>query len=240
MITEVGIVVPACNEQDLILDCVDAIDVSRTYLAERRPWIRTRLVVVLDACTDGTSDLLARRDDLEVVEVRASSVGAARAAGTEHVLSSSDAGLTWLANTDADSIVPPAWLFAMIEYAERGIDLVVGTVVPDDDLDVDRRRRWDARHHLVEGHPHVHGANLGFHADAYTAVGGWPGLRSGEDVALVWAIATDGRFKIVRTAGHPVSTSSRSVGRASDGFAGYLTTLGDLTLGGAEDLATPA
>jgi hypothetical protein len=34
------------------------------------------------------------------------------------------------------------------------------------------------------GHHHVHGANLGMSASAYGAAGGFPPLRTHEDVAL--------------------------------------------------------
>src|SRR5690606_39684918 len=43
-----------------------------------------------------------------------------------------------------------------------------------------------------DGHPHVHGANLGVSAAAYRAVGGFPPLAAHEDQALVAALARDG------------------------------------------------
>ena len=60
MIMDVGIVVPARNEQDAIVGCLDAIDASRRLLVADRPRVRTRLVVVLDSCTDSTASLTRR------------------------------------------------------------------------------------------------------------------------------------------------------------------------------------
>ena len=36
------------------------------------------------------------------------------------------------------------------------------------------KKAWLSRHHLRDGHPHVHGANFGIRADTYLSLGGWP------------------------------------------------------------------
>ena len=70
-------------------------------------------------------------------------------------------------------------------------------------------------------HQHVHGANMGFRAEAYWRVGGFAALASGEDVDLVERFRADGLCV------HPdedlwVTTSDRRRGRAPGGFAEHL------------------
>jgi hypothetical protein len=155
------------------------------------------------------------------VTCTAGAVGAARALGVGHLLARSASSLadTWIANTDADSRVPPHWLTHMIAEANLGAHLVLGTVLPADDLNHTVRRRWLDRHHQTDGHHHIHGANFGIRADVYHALGGWPPLNSGEDVTLAQS-ARD--YKVVRTGNIPVTTSGQLTGRAPHGFAEYL------------------
>jgi GT2 family glycosyltransferase len=82
-------------------------------------------------------------------------------------------------------------------------------------LDAYRAKR---RH---DGHGHVHGANMGFRAEAYWRVGGFVSLASGEDVDLVRRFEEHG-YRIDRDAGLSVVTSARQVGRAPHGFASHL------------------
>jgi pilus assembly protein CpaB len=65
-----------------------------------------------------------------VVEVNERNVGSARDAGMREALrrmGGLDPASTWLATTDADSVVPPTWLVQHVNYAEQGWDAVVGT-----------------------------------------------------------------------------------------------------------------
>jgi len=81
--------------------------------------------------------------------------------------------------------VPSHWLHTQLELAASGSHLVLGTVWPDPrDVDPGRLARWWSRHHLRDGHPFVHGANLGFSLAAYDAAGGFRDLAGGEDVDL--------------------------------------------------------
>jgi hypothetical protein len=70
-----------------------------------------------------------------------------------------------------------------------------------------------SRHHLRDGHPHVHGANLGIRGDTYLALGAEPSLRAGEDVELVRRAMAAGHLRISRTAAIPVLTSPRPFNR---------------------------
>lgn len=225
MIREVGVVIPARNEQQRIGRCLRALARSRALLRELRPEITIRTIVVLDRCTDATGAVVAA-NRVPIVHVAGGSVGVARAAGSAHLLAGarSRASQLWLASTDADSTVPPDWLAGMVEFAERGSDLVIGTALPMPGLAPALERDWLAAHALRDGHPHVHGANLGIRADAYRAAGGWPHLPTGEDERLVEHALAAGVVP-TRTSAHPVRTSTRFTGRAPRGFSSYLRGL---------------
>ena len=224
MIKAVGVVVPAHNEQDLLPACLVAV-----RHAARQVSVPVHLVVVADACTDKTADL-ASALGATVIESGAHNVGAARQAGVSLVLRSArrlDPAEVWVATTDADSLVPRHWLTRQLRYARRGWKGVVGTVTVADwaghPHHVQRRyargyRAWQGRH------PHVHGANLGFTADAYLAAGGFRPLPTAEDHALVDDLRA-ACIPLLRTARCPVVTSARRRARAPRGFAWLLRTL---------------
>ncbi len=226
----VGVVVPAHNERLRIAACLASLRAARRHLVdhcERPPVVR--IIVALDACDDGTADLVAQHSDVEAVTVHARQVGVARRAGSARLLHTAGVPMSqmWLANTDADTRVPTRWLTSMLQAADNGADLVLGTALPADPLPPRVATAWARRHVLRDGHPHVHGANLGIRADAYLALGGWTAVSCDEDVALVERARTAGHLRIVRTAHIPVSTSSRLSGRAPHGFAACLAALQD-------------
>jgi hypothetical protein len=228
VISAVGVVVPAVDEQATIGACLDALAVAGARMrAVAAHEIDVHIVVVLDTCVDGTAAVVMRHPDVETVGCSVGGVGAARALGVQRLLAGANVplGHLWLANSDADSTVPPDWLVAQVEEADRGADLVLGTVVPVAGLSTTTARAWSDRHSMHAGHPHVHGANLGIRADVYVALGGWPERSTGEDVALAERAVAAGHLKIVRTARIPVRTSVRLHGRAPHGFAAYLREL---------------
>jgi hypothetical protein len=224
----VGVVVPAANEQNHIGACLQALADSRKQLAlTRYSGVDVRVVVVLDSCVDDTMPVVAGYAGVEAILCSAGSVGVARATGARHLINSASVALSelWLANTDADSRVPRNWLSTLIAEAERGTHVVLGTVLPDVSRYSAVGRRWYARHVLRDGHPHIHGANLGIRADTYEALGGWPPVGSGEDVALAERVDAAGHLRVARIASIPVTTSARSEGRAPRGFADYLRSI---------------
>ncbi len=228
MIHTIGVVVPAANEQAHIGDCLNALIDSRQHAQTNgAACVQVRIIVVLDSCMDGTAAIVNQHAGIEATRCSAACVGSARALGVRHLLDScaTPRSQIWLANTDADSRVPVNWISSMLGHAERGTHLVLGTVTPDDDLDVHRRHAWLARHHARNGHSNIHGANFGIRADIYQDLGGWPVLVCAEDVTLAHRATAAGHLRIVRTAAIPVTTSSRLAGRAPEGFAGYLRTL---------------
>jgi glycosyltransferase involved in cell wall biosynthesis len=180
------------------------------------------VIVVADACTDETVTL-ASAAGATVVPVAARNVGRARAAGMRHALRSGPDGL-WLATTDADSVVPPNWLRWHLAWAQRGADLLAGTVTVDDwsAWPPDLPFRYELGYRSVA--LHAHGANMGIAADAYRLAGGFPSVRHSEDVALLTRVRQK-RGHIVADASCPVVTSARPQSRAPHGFAAHLAAL---------------
>lgn len=211
----VGVVVPAHDEEALLADCLAGLRAAAAAAAGRA---RVRIVVVADACTDRTEEL-ARALGVEVLTIAAHNVGRARAAGAAALVGDVD----WLATTDADSVVPPDWLAAQLDARAHGADAWVGTVEVVDwgGLPVGVPAHYRAAYEGGDPDRHVHGASLGVAARAYRAVGGFPALATGEDVALVEALDRGGH-RVVRDRAHPVVTSARTDGRAPGGFAGHL------------------
>ncbi|HEX4257752.1 MAG TPA: glycosyltransferase [Streptosporangiaceae bacterium] len=237
MIEAVGVVVPAHDEEELLPACLAGLAEAAAVAVQDRPGLRVRIVVAADACTDGTA-AVARQAGVPVVPLAARKVGTARAVGLDALLrpgapawdgAPPDPGALWLATTDADSVVPPHWLSGQLRQAEAGWDAVVGTVtVADwtgyaDGIVREFGRRYGT---WEDWHPHVHGANLGFMAAAYQAVGGFPALPTGEDRALVAALQASG-FRVLRHAAVSVITSARVRYRAPAGFGHDLATLND-------------
>jgi glycosyltransferase involved in cell wall biosynthesis len=200
-----GVVVPAHNEQERLPACLAALG-------------HHLVVVVADACTDRTAEV-ARRNGAIVVQVAARNVGVARAAGVRELLRR---GASWVATTDADTLVPPGWLTSQLRLAEQW-DAVAGTVSVRDWTGHPPWRPAAFARRYAHDAP-VHGANLGFSAEAYVTAGGFPPIPSGEDRALVGAMRRGGR-RILHTAKVNVITSARRRYRAPHGFGHLLTTL---------------
>jgi len=219
-----GVVVPAHNEEAMLPACLAAL--RRAVAAAGIP---VHLVVVADTCTDRTA-AVARACGARVISTGARNVGAARAAGMTEMLrlaAGRDPAAVWLATTDADTVVPSGWLRRQLRYAERGWDVVLGTVAVAD---------WEGHPPHVPAafeamyghgggpHPHVHGANLGIRASAYLAAGGFRPLATAEDHALL-AAATEAGCPVVQAGDITVRTSGRRQARAPLGFSHLLRTL---------------
>lgn len=215
--TMLGIAIPAHNEQKAIAGCLAA-----ALAASRNPRLleeAVTLVVVLDSCCDDTG-LIAAAYGVEVLRVDARNVGVARAAGAEWLL---DRGARWLAFTDADTCVSVNWL---AEQLDLQADVVCGTVGVDDWTPHGENAalihlHFSETYFDVDGHRHIHGANLGVSAEAYRRAGGFPKLACSEDVAFVEALQASGA-SIAWSARPRVTTSARRQARAVGGFADAL------------------
>ena len=216
------VVVPACNESSVLSRCLKAIRTAAAGVA-----VPVSVVVVLDACDDESASLAGRfGSNVHFLEVDERNVGAARAAGFRYArcVLRSVGERTWYATTDADTEVGSDWLLRQLG---TDADMVLGVV---------RVGQW--RHHCKEvadrykaryaadapRRRHVHGANMGFNADAYWRVGGFAALASGEDVDLVDRFRAAG-CRVLWDDELSVATSDRRNGRAPGGFADHLVEL---------------
>ena len=233
-ITQVGIVLPVHNEEDLLAACLQRL---RTAIERARldGHLSVELVIVLDQCTDRSAEIAAEyvaehaadeRRNVQVMTSTARSVGAARAAGMAALLDHLGPDQLWLATTDADSKVPADWLVRQLTHHAAGADVVLGTVEVADWSDhpaavpLRHARQYRSRH----GHHHVHGANLSLTAQAYTSAGGFAAVPADEDVLLVQALEAGG-WRLAWVPDLPVTTSARRIGRAPAGFARHLREL---------------
>ncbi|WP_295999471.1 glycosyltransferase [Rugamonas sp.] len=220
----IGIVIPAHNEQSYLDACLSAV-----AAAARHPTLEgeaVRVLVVLDACSDASAAVVARhaaRSDgqcaIAGVAVQARNVGVARAFGAARMV---EMGARWLAFTDADTRVSPAWLAMQLSL---GVDVVCGTVAVDD-WSPHREHGAALSAHFArsytdaDGHRHIHGANLGV-AAAYLRAGGFEPLACSEDVALVDALERSGA-RFAWSAAPRVATSARRDAKARGGFGDTL------------------
>jgi glycosyltransferase involved in cell wall biosynthesis len=214
--------VPAHNEEATIAACLASVDTAAALV---RP-VPVHVVVVADACTDATLDVVRRArpraGGLEVRVVSSRRVGAVRGAG---FIGQGGGCRQWFATTDADSVVPAEWLVEQLRSAEWH-DVFVGTVVVEDwsPRPVSLRNAFAERYHPGPAHRHVHATNLGVRASVYRAVGGFPDVAAHEDLALVTACEAAGA-SVDWSAAAPVVTSARRSHRTPTGFSDYLTRL---------------
>jgi glycosyltransferase involved in cell wall biosynthesis len=225
VIKAAAVVIPAHDEEALLPACLTAVGQAARILAP----LPVCIVVAADACADLTAQL-ARESGAVVVETSARNVGVARQAGMRAALQQfrdlAPAEI-WLATTDADTLVPPDWLRRQLRYAAQGWDAVVGTVAVTDwtEHSAEVPPLFQRQYGNEPGtHRHVHGANLGFSAEAYLAAGGFSAHRTAEDHALVIALEAAGR-RVLRTTRVSVVTSARRGARAPMGFSHLLSTL---------------
>jgi len=236
----IDVVVPVHDEEASVGGSLEALSAAVEALGWAHPAVPVGVTFVLDGCTDGTADVVesVRHTDVTwsggALHVRTSAhvgVGRARAIGAAHARGrAADTVPTrhWFAHTDADSRVHREWLVQQVDALLAGAHLLAGAVVPDpDDLAPAVLDRWRRAHPPGATLGHVHGANLGVRADAYTALGGFDPVREHEDVRLVERARALG-LDVRATTELPVVTSGRFAGRTPGGYAEHLRrTYGD-------------
>jgi glycosyltransferase involved in cell wall biosynthesis len=222
----VAVLIPARDEEKLLPRCLRSVLIAVGRLPDR---VRSNIVVVSDSSTDRTGQvaiaLLGSHGCVVSVQVR--NVGSARRLAADYALGHRQGPLkrAWLANTDADCIVPSSWLCDQLKLADEGIEAIAGAVSVDSfeehDLKVAERFRTSYTIGTDGTHPHIHGANLGVRADAYLRAGGWSDLVTAEDHDL-WGRLHRESTRMASPASVQVTTSGRRIGRAPQGFAGAL------------------
>jgi cellulose synthase/poly-beta-1,6-N-acetylglucosamine synthase-like glycosyltransferase len=221
MAWSVGVVVPAQNEEASIGPCVESIRRSCESAQLGDYWI----AVVADSCADDTVPRARRALEGvgEVLECAARSAGTARRLGVDAVLEhfgGRDLKRIWLANTDADSVVPRDWLTVQLRLADAGVAAVAGIVKLEEGGSAAAHELYRATYLTrPDGtHGHVHGANLALRADAYRDAGGWAHRALAEDHCL-WDRLKRRGWRLSSPVSSVVVTSARLIGRARGGFA---------------------
>ncbi len=223
---QIVVVVPAHNEEDWLPACLTALDAARRRFLHTVPRVLVSITVVLDRCTDDSARAARSIPGLSVIAGNFDSVGAARDAGVRFALARSRSlpRHTWIANTDADTVVSSMWLVNQYWLAHEN-DLVLGTVRPIPTGDnAERLQLWSKEYVSHDGHHHIHGANLGVRGSTYVDLGGFRAMTEDEDVDLVDR-ARSARVQWVASGSLQVMTSSRTVGRVAAGFAAHLRQL---------------
>jgi len=233
---EVAVLIPARNEEVLLARCLDSVIGAIDSLPAA---IKATVVLVSDCSTDRTAEIAYRLIGGRgaVLHTRAGTVGTARALAASYTIEKTATPLSrvWLANTDADCVVPSSWLRDQIDFAASGIEAVAGIISVDsfEEHGAEVPLRFRASYSIrADGtHPHIHGANLGVRADRDVEVGGWADLKTAEDHNL-WRRLKRTDACLLSSARLRVVTSGRRAGRAPDGFAGALAAYNDTVLAG--------
>ena len=217
---KIGIVIPAHNEAMTIAKCLASVQAAIKQLPST---IKAYPLVVLDSCTDETQSIV-KAASVDYLFCDYQCVGQVRDIGVRHAIAN---GATWLACTDADSVVAVDWLAQQIEHiSHQPTDVICGVVDVDSwaHLTLQTRENYIDHYQDKMGHHHIHGANLSFSSETYVAVGGFAYLPCHEDVDLVrrfeaqsHAITWSNRVRVM--------TSSRLQARATEGFAAFLNNL---------------
>ena len=223
----IAILIPARNEEDLLPACLHSVLAACAMLP---PVVTFDIVVAADRCSDRTASL-ARQilgANGTVITTDAGVVGYARSLAAEEALKryQGPRAQCWLANTDADCVVPRTWLLSQLALADKGVEAVTGIVDVDSFVEHDPgvEQRFRSSYIIFEdgSHPHVHGANFGVRADAYRRAEGWSHLATAEDHDLWNRLRKVGTLRQSH-ASLKVITSARRVGRAPHGFAEALS-----------------
>ncbi|WP_201607926.1 glycosyltransferase [Psychrobacter okhotskensis] len=216
----IGIVIPAHNEAMTIAKCLASVQSAIDQLPST---IKAYPLVVLDSCTDDTQKLV-KATGVDYLCCNYHCVGQVRDIGIRYAIEN---GATWLACTDADSVVPMDWLVQQIEHIiYQPTDMICGVVDIDSWAHLTPQTREDYIAHYQDrmGHRHIHGANLSFNSEAYLAVDGFTHLPCHEDVDLVKKFEDQG-YAITWSNRVRVLTSSRLKARTTEGFAVFLANL---------------
>lgn len=224
---QVVVAIPARDEEDSIRECIRSIDHAAAAVS-----VPVLVVVAADSCIDQTFQM-ARRTATEVCELLViegnwGRAGAARAAAVHRGLNglTPDRGPVWIANTDADCVVPPLWLHVQLELA-TDLDVVAGIVELDPGTTSPAMFDAFTSTYRLDGdnHGHVHGANIGMCATAYVAVGGWcVQTIVGED-HVIWNASREVGHRMRQTTALRVVTSPRTRSRVLGGFATGLSEI---------------
>ncbi len=239
---EASVVVPAKDEEALIARCLEALARQRGVSHEKY-----EVLLVLDRCSDGTEEKArevgGRHPDLRLRFLAGPGlgVGHARRAGMEAAYArlmevGRSGGL--IASTDADSVVAPDWVSSQLVLAEGGARAIGGRIELEEEgrflprnilawYEEQSRSRYrrvlsSSCSEKEPEHWQFSGASLSLTAEAYREIGGLPPQADLEDEYLERTLEEKG-VEIIRSSTVKVTTSARTLGRASRGLARSLS-----------------
>jgi cellulose synthase/poly-beta-1,6-N-acetylglucosamine synthase-like glycosyltransferase len=193
--TMVSVVVAARNEERNIARCVESL------LAQDYPPELFEIIVVDDQSTDNSSGVLSRYTDprLLIMTVPAESKGGKKAA---LALGISAARGTLVLTTDADCVHARRWVSAMVAFYQSAKPVFIAAPVlvkpGSSPVGIFQSLDFMSLQGITAASVHrgflqmSNGANLGFSAEAFHAVGGYTGidhLASGDDMLLMQKMA---------------------------------------------------
>lgn len=214
---------PARDEEATVEACLRALLVA----VDRCP-VPARVVLVDDGSRDATGRLAREllQTPHRVVAGPGTDVGSARRHGAQVAARGVvDPTATWLASTDADSVVPPDWLARQVDHAVRGVDALAGVVRlgPGGNPGTAAAFRDHYGVATTGPHTHLHAANLGIRLATLQSAGSWAPRTHAEEHDLWRRLPATAR--VVADAALMVTTSPRRRGRAPIGFAADLDRL---------------
>lgn len=214
----IGIVIPACNEEQYLEKCLHYIHLAIQALPTLSQEVR--VLVVLDSCNDQSLEIV-QNAGVNYLQCSFRCVGKARDLGVRHLINS---GATWIACTDADTWVDTQWLLQQLNH--QPADAICGVVEVDSwrNFSILTRKKYLAHYQDVMNHTHIHGANLSFSSVAYLRAGGFKVLCCHEDIHLIKKMQSL-NLKIIWSNLVRVKTSSRLNARAPEGFSSFLHQL---------------
>lgn len=201
-----SIVIPAFNEERLILDCLDSIEAS--VKAHAKPGFTHEVIVVDNNSTDKTAEL-AKQADAQVVFEPINQIGRARNAGA--AVATGD----WLLFVDADSLLNPGMVGDILEMIASNRYVGCGSVMHMPDLPwwgTATMRLWTL---LSVTFRWASGALVVCRTDAFRDVGGFnQEMFAADEIDLSELLKKWGRqrgleFTILTR--HPLVTSPRKI-----------------------------
>lgn len=196
----VSIIIPARNEASGMAECLEHV-LTQTYDGA---W---EVILVNDHSTDKTADIAkqvgSQCPHFQVIELEDTS-------GKKAALTAGIAAAQYeiILQTDADCIVSPTWLQAMVNAFEDQTEMVSGPVLLTHDGSLFQQLQsleylglvTLGAGSLLSGHPNMaNGANIAYRKTAFQAVGGFEGIdhiASGDDELLLQKMLERGANKI--------------------------------------------
>jgi GT2 family glycosyltransferase len=249
---QVVVTIPAHNEADYILSCLEALYQQRCLSNYR---LSTNLYEVIVACHNCTDDTFARCKAFHeqypsfklflvvINDPRVNNVGAVRRIAMHLACQRLVSNRGLIAMTDADTCVDAHWIAHLLQHIPNSYDLICGKIKVDvaglteqakqtirykelyqqAKLSLEWRFSHKKPHYTMAAHSDNSGPNLAVRKAVYQQIGGLQPLGFCEDVAFYDQVIYNG-YTVHHCSHMVVTTSSRVETRAPWGFGAELNT----------------